>query len=90
MLPLLTLVDFEVTQINPDSGIRGSVSNIMGTGVQVKHRESGAVGESRGQMTQLANRDVAFHICIGSNIYRNWYADNVYPFLKESEVKNSE
>jgi len=53
-------------------GKGGQNQNKRDTGVRCRHKESGAVGESREHRTQLLNRRAAFVRCVGSKPFQSW------------------
>lgn len=53
-------------------GKGGQNQNKRDTGVRIRHKDSGAVGESRDQRTQLANKRRAFERMAKSKQFKTW------------------
>lgn len=53
-------------------GKGGQNQNKRDTGVRIRHRASGAVGESRDNRTQLANKRAAFRRMAESDVFQAW------------------
>lgn len=53
-------------------GKGGQHQNTRDTGVRITHLESGAVGESREERSQLQNKKKAFKRLVESEKFKNW------------------
>lgn len=67
----ITKKDFEV-QTFRSGGSGGQNQNKRDTGVRIIHRESGAVGESREERSQYANKKTAFHRLTETITFKKW------------------
>lgn len=67
----VTRKDLEVMTFR-SGGPGGQHQNKVETGVRIVHRESGAVGESRSERSQHANRRLALRRLAASRKFRLW------------------
>ena len=67
-------------------GKGGQNQNKRDTGVRVRHRPSGAVGESREQRSQLQNKRTAFRRMAESPAFRGWVRRQAFglPTIEEA------
>jgi protein subunit release factor B len=77
----ITKKDFDV-QTFRSGGKGGQHQNTSDSGVRIVHRESGAVGESREERSQYANKKTAFLRLIKTQKFKAWHR------LKCAELKN--
>lgn len=75
----ITRKDFRIDTFR-SGGKGGQNQNKRDTGVRITHLDSGAVGESREERSQLQNKKNAFRRCIESNKFKIWHK------LKTSEI----
>ncbi|MFA5458606.1 MAG: peptide chain release factor-like protein [Synergistaceae bacterium] len=68
----LTKNDFEL-QFFRAGGKGGQKQNKTSSGCRIIHKESGAVGESREQRQQIANKKLAFQRLIQSPEFQTWH-----------------
>ena len=73
----VTRKDLEVTTFRA-GGPGGQHQNKVETGVRIVHRESGAVGESRSERSQHANRRLALRRLAASRKFRLWVNRRVH------------
>lgn len=71
LLLRITAKDFDVTAIR-GSGPGGQHRNKTSTGIRMKHRASGAVGEATDSRSQLENKQAAFRRCIETKAFKAW------------------
>ncbi len=67
----VTLADFDESHIR-GSGNGGQNRNKNSTGVRLKHRASGAVGEATDNKSQIINKREAFKRCIATPEFQAW------------------
>jgi protein subunit release factor A len=67
----VTLADCDVETFRA-GGPGGQNQNKRDTGVRIRHRASGAVGEARDQRSQLQNKKSAFRRMAESQTFRTW------------------
>ena len=72
----VTKADFDETHIR-GSGPGGQHRNKTSTGVRLKHRASGAVGEATDSKSQDANRRAAFRRLRDTAEWTRWFRDMV-------------
>ncbi len=68
----LTKKDFEVQTFRA-GGKGGQHQNKVESGVRIIHRASGAVGESRSERSQYANKKLAFIHLTESKTFKTWH-----------------
>lgn len=73
----VTKKDFDI-QAFQAGGPGGQHQNHSNTGVRVRHPESGAVGESREERSQLQNKHKAFRRCVEHPKFRIWMNRKLY------------
>jgi protein subunit release factor A len=75
---------FSVTMADCDfehfhaGGKGGQAQNTSDTGVRIRHRESGAVGEARDSRSQHQNKQAAWNRMVKSAAFQKWLAMKVY------------
>ena len=67
----ITKKDFEIETFRA-GGKGGQKQNKTNSGVRIRHRASGAVGEARDHREQGQNRSAAFHRLVDSDKFRLW------------------
>ncbi len=67
----VTRKDFEIQTFRA-GGKGGQKQNKTSSGVRLIHKDSGAVGESRSERSQLQNRKLAFHHLVESPKFKFW------------------
>jgi peptide chain release factor 1 len=82
----LTKKDFE-TQTFRAGGPGGQYQNKVETAVRIIHPASGAVGESREQRTQLANRKIAFRRLVETPKFKTWHRLKVAEMLMGKTIE---
>ena len=84
--------DFEM-QVFRAGGKGGQKQNKTSSGVRIIHRDSGAVGESREERSQLANKKNAFKHLTDSKIFKAWInlkaAEKINNMSFEKKVEES-
>lgn len=68
----VTKKDFRIDTFR-SGGKGGQNQNKRDTGVRMVHLDSGAVGESREERSQLQNKKNAFRRCIDSKRFKTWH-----------------
>lgn len=71
LLLRITRKDFDITDIR-GSGPGGQHRNKTSTGIRMRHRASGAVGEATDSRSQLDNKATAFRRCIETKVFKTW------------------
>lgn len=72
----VTKADFDESHVR-GSGKGGQHRNKVSTGVRLKHRASGAVGEATDSRSQTENRITAFRRLRETGEWRMWFAEAV-------------
>lgn len=67
----VTRKDFEM-QFFRAGGKGGQKQNKTSSACRIIHRESGSVGESREERSQMQNRKIAFERCVQSPEFQSW------------------
>jgi protein subunit release factor B len=81
----LTKKDFEI-QTFRSGGKGGQHQNKVESGVRIVHRESGAVGESREQRSQLQNKKTAFIRLTEHPKFKVWIQKRVYEIIEKETI----
>lgn len=79
----VTRKDFDIDYFRA-GGKGGQNANKVESGVRFRHRDSGAVGESREERDQIRNKKIAFNRCVASPKFQSWLK------LKSSEAMLNE
>ena len=82
----ITRKDFRMDTFHA-GGPGGQNQNKRDTGVRITHLESGAVGESREERSQLQNRKTAFERCVKSPKFRIWHARKVFELENKARLE---
>ena len=72
----VTAKDFDVSHVR-GSGPGGQHRNKTATGVRMKHRASGAVGEATDNRSQDENKKAAFRRCIATKEFQAWLKTSI-------------
>lgn len=76
----LTKKDFEIETFR-SGGKGGQYQNTTDSGVRIRHIESGAVGESRTERSQLQNKKLALKRLVASNEFKIWHQRKSFELL---------
>lgn len=76
----LTKNDFEIETFR-SGGKGGQHQNTTDSGVRIKHKESGAVGESRSERSQLQNKKLAFERLINGKEFQMWHKKKAFEIM---------
>jgi len=68
-------------------GKGGQKQNKTSSGVRIIHKESGAVGESRGERSQSANKKIAFRRMVNSGKFKAWHTRKANEILGEKTIE---
>jgi protein subunit release factor B len=82
----ITRKDFDV-QTFRSGGPGGQHQNKTESGVRIIHRESGAVGESRSERSQLTNKRLALQRLVKSPKFKLWHAKKVHELSCGKSIK---
>lgn len=77
----ITRKDFDVQTFNT-GGPGGQNQNKRQMGVRIVHKESGAVGESREERSQLQNKKIAFRRLIEHPKFKVWHNRKVHEVIE--------
>jgi protein subunit release factor B len=83
----LTKKDFEL-QFFRCGGKGGQKQNKTSSGCRVIHRESGAVGESREERSQIQNKKNAFERCVKHPKFKIWHSMRVQECLTKVKMED--
>jgi hypothetical protein len=81
----ITKDDFEI-QVFCSGGKGGQNQNKVSTGVRIIHKDSGAVGESREERSQLQNKKIAFKRLTEHPKFKFWHTKIVHEILHGKSV----
>lgn len=73
----VTLSDCDLETFHA-GGPGGQAQNKSDTGVRIRHRASGAVGESRETRSQLQNKHAAWNRMINSGKFKVWLSQKIF------------
>ena len=82
----ITKKDFRIDTFRC-GGKGGQKQNKTSSGVRITHIESGAVGESREERSQVQNKKIAFSRLIESKQFQVWFKKKIAEALLTSEEK---
>ncbi len=82
----ITRKDLDI-QVFRSGGPGGQHQNKTESGVRIVHRESGAVGESRSERSQHANRKLALQRLVQSAKFKVWHARKVHELRKGKSIQ---
>jgi protein subunit release factor B len=77
----VTKKDFEVQTFRA-GGKGGQNQNKRDTGVRIIHKDSGAVGESREERSQLQNKKRAFERLLSSWKFKRWHSMKIREIIE--------
>jgi protein subunit release factor B len=83
----VTKDDFEFVAFRC-GGPGGQKQNKTSSGVRARHKESGAVAESRVHRTQLLNKRAAWKKCVETPAFQSWRRHKVWEMISTREQKN--
>ena len=72
--------DFEIETFR-SGGKGGQYQNTTDSGVRIRHKESGAVGESRTERSQLQNKRLALRRLVASKEFQIWHKKKSFEIL---------
>lgn len=76
----LTKKDFRIDTFR-SGGNGGQAQNTSDSGVRITHKESGAVGESREERSQLMNKRKAFERLVATSKFQIWHKKKAYEMM---------
>jgi protein subunit release factor B len=76
----ITKDDFEIETFR-SGGKGGQYQNTTDSGVRIRHKESGAVGESRTERSQLQNKKLALRRLVASTEFQIWHKKKSFEIL---------
>lgn len=82
----ITRKDLDV-QVFRSGGPGGQHQNKTESGVRIVHRESGAVGESRSERSQHANKKIALQRLTASPRFKIWHAQKVQELQRGKSIE---
>jgi hypothetical protein len=82
----ITRKDFDIKTFR-SGGPGGQHQNKTDSGVRIVHRESGAVGESRSEKSQLTNKKLAFERLVESPKFRVWLNGKVIEAIEGKTIE---
>jgi protein subunit release factor B len=81
----VTKKDFDI-QTFRSGGKGGQNQNKVSSGVRIVHRDSGAVGESRRERSQLQNKRLALQHLVANPKFRVWINKKAYEALTKKSI----
>lgn len=85
----LTKKDFNIETMR-GSGKGGQNRNKRDTAVRITHKESGAVGYSEDERSQLQNKHVAFKRLVNSKQFQLWHKKKAFEIINQVKIKTKE
>lgn len=82
----ITKDDFEIETFRA-GGKGGQYQNTTDSGVRIKHKESGAVGESRSERSQLQNKKLALKRLVNSKEFQVWHKRKAFEVMGVMKTK---
>lgn len=76
----LTKKDFRIDTFR-SGGNGGQAQNTRDSGVRITHIESGAVGESREERSQYANKKIALERLVASKTFQIWHKKKAFEMM---------
>jgi len=81
----LTKKDFDIQRFK-SGGKGGQHQNTCDSGVRIRHKASGAVGESREHRSQHANKKTAFNRLVKTPEFKLWHSRMVFEVCSNKTV----
>ena len=81
----VTKKDFEIETFRC-GGSGGQHQNKTSSGVRIRHRDSGATGESRDEREQSRNKKIAFQRLVGSDKFQIWLKRKIWEISSEETI----
>ena len=82
----LTKKDFEIETMR-GSGKGGQNRNKRDTAVRIIHKESGAIGYSEDERSQLQNKRLAFNRLVESQKFKIWHKKKAFEIMGKLKTK---
>jgi protein subunit release factor B len=82
----VTKKDFDV-QVFRSGGKGGQNQNKVSSGVRIVHRDSGAVGESRRERSQLQNKRLALQHLVANPKFRIWINKKTWEVINKKSLE---
>lgn len=82
----ITKKDFEV-QTFRSGGKGGQHQNKTESGVRIIHKESGAVGESRSERSQVVNKKMALQRLVSSSKFKTWHIRKINQLKNKKTIE---
>lgn len=82
----ITKDDFEIDTFR-SGGKGGQYQNTTDSGVRIRHKESGAVGESRSERSQHTNKKLALKRLVASKEFQIWHQRKTFEMLGRIKTK---
>jgi protein subunit release factor B len=82
----VTKKDFDV-QVFRSGGKGGQNQNKVSSGVRIVHRDSGAIGESRRERSQLQNKKLALQHLVASPKFRVWINQKAFEAISKKSIE---
>jgi protein subunit release factor B len=87
-ITLASKKDFEVSYFC-GSGPGGQARNKVASGVQIIHKESGAIGRASDSRSQAENKKAAFERLVASPKMKHWLAGKLYEIQQQETLEES-
>jgi protein subunit release factor B len=85
---LATKKDFDVSYFC-GSGAGGQARNKVASGVQIIHRESGAIGRASDSRSQADNKKSAFQRLLGTAKFKFWLSKKLYEIREKESLEET-
>jgi len=82
----VTKKDFDI-QVFRSGGKGGQNQNKVSSGVRIIHRDSGAVGESRRERSQLQNKRLALQHLVADPKFRIWINQKAFEVISKKSIE---
>lgn len=82
----ITKDDLEIETFR-SGGKGGQHQNTTDSGVRIKHKESGAIGESRSERSQLQNKKIALQRLVNSKEFQIWHKRKAFELMGTIKTK---
>ena len=87
-ISIATKKDFDVSYFC-GSGAGGQARNKVASGVQIIHRESGAIGRASDSRSQAENKKTAFERLLGSALMKFWLSKKLYEIRQQETLEET-